>query len=158
VNTMQKNNAIFIALIMLVVGAAGGFFAGTYYQKSQRVTFSGGMGNGVGNQMMRQEGGQRVGYNNGTQAMGFRPVTGEITSADDKSITVKMQDGSSKIVVFSDKTSVNKADTASTKDLKTGEKVMVVGKENADGSVTAQNIQLNPIMRMMEKSNSQKPQ
>jgi hypothetical protein len=34
----------------------------------------------------------------GGRGMGFRPVAGEIIKADDTSITVKLQDGSSKIV------------------------------------------------------------
>lgn len=58
-----------------------------------------------------------------------------------------MQDGSSKIVLFSDKTEINKAAEATKEDLKVGEKVAVFGTENSDGSVTAQNIQLNPQLR-----------
>lgn len=157
---MKKNNAIFLAIVMLVVGSAAGFFAGTIYQKNQQPTFAGVMNGQGGGQMFGREGGQqRAGMNNavGTgQRMGFRPVTGEITSADGKSITVKLQDGSSKIIVFSDKTAVNKADKATTADLKTGEKVMVVGQENADGSVTAQNIQLNPVMQVMQQNTNAK--
>lgn len=74
-----------------------------------------------------------------------RPVSGEIISSDDKSITVKLQDGSSKIVLFSDKTTINKASEGSKDDLKTGEKVVAYGTENSDGSITAANIQLNPM-------------
>jgi len=148
----NNNNAILIAVVALLIGGVAGFFGGTYYQKSQRVTFAGAMNGGNGNRMMY--GGQRTGAGFGAAAgggntMGFRPVAGEITSADAKSITVKLPDGSSKIVVFSDKTVVNKADKASTSDLKTGNKVLIVGQTNSDGSVTAQNIQLNPIMRTM---------
>src|SRR6185369_11294861 len=78
---------------------------------------------------------------------GFRPVTGEILNADDKSITVKMMDGSTKIVLLTSTTTYNKAAQASKSDLVTGERVGVFGTANADGSVTAQNIQLNPMMR-----------
>lgn len=152
---MTKNNAIFLALVALIIGGVGGFFGGMHYQKTQLPSFAGGpMGNGADNQMMMRNGERRVGFNNasgqGQQAMQFRPVMGEITSSDGKSITVKMQDGSSKIVVLSDKTEINKAEKVATSDLKTGEKVMVVGKENSDGSVTAQNIQLNPMTRFMQ--------
>lgn len=68
-------------------------------------------------------------------------------SSDDKSITVKLQDGSSKIVLLTDTTSISKSTEGSKSDLKTGEKVAVFGTENSDGSVTAQNVQLNPILR-----------
>lgn len=77
----------------------------------------------------------------------FRPVNGEIISADEKSVTVKLPDGGSKIVILSEKTSINKAAEATKEDLKVGEKVAVFGSENTDGSVTAQNIQLNPQPR-----------
>ncbi len=78
---------------------------------------------------------------------GFQPVNGEIISSDDKSITVKLTDGSSKIVLVSEKTTINKASQATKVDLKTGEKVAVFGQQNTDGSVTAQRIQLNLLLR-----------
>lgn len=56
--------------------------------------------------------------------------------------------GSSKIVVLSDKTLINKAEQATKSDLKTGEKVAVFGSSNSNGSVTAQSIQLNPMFRL----------
>ncbi|MDP2860713.1 MAG: DUF5666 domain-containing protein [bacterium] len=70
------------------------------------------------------------------------PVSGEIIGRDDKSITVKLQDGTSRIVMFSDNTPINKASEGTKEDLKVGEKVTVFGTENSDKSVTAQNIQL----------------
>ena len=79
--------------------------------------------------------------------MNFRPINGEIISSDDKSITVKLSDGSSKIVVLGTSTVINKADQATKDDLKVGEKAAVFGTENSDGSITAQNIQLNPTFR-----------
>ena len=74
-------------------------------------------------------------------------VVGEILSKDDTSITVKLTDGSSKIVVLSSNTVINKAAIATKNDLTTGERVAVFGTVNSDGSVTAQDIQLNPQMR-----------
>lgn len=130
----MKNNLILTVIVAIVVGA-GAFFGGMKYQQSKQPAF------------LRQfAGGQgaRIGQGN---RQGFRPVNGEIISADDKSITVKLQDGSSKIVLLSDKTEINKASQGTKEDLKVGEKVAAFGQENSDGSVTAQNIQLNPILR-----------
>ncbi len=130
----MKNNTIIINLIVAIVVGALAFYGGMQYQKSQRATFAGGQ--------FRQFGGAY-----GNRMMNNRPVAGEISSIDASTITVKMQDGSSKIVIFSDKTVINKSATGSASDLKTGEKVLVIGANNTDGSVTAQNIQLNPMLR-----------
>ena len=113
------------------------FFGGMKYQQSKEPAF------------LRQGGfqGTRAGSDRTGGNAGFRPVNGEIIGADEESITVKLSDGSSKIVLLSDKTEINKAATATKEDLKVGEKVSVFGTDNSDGSVTAQNIQLNPLFR-----------
>jgi hypothetical protein len=125
-----NKNLIIVGVIAAVIFGAGGFFAGIKYQQLRRTALF--------NQMDNRNGqGQVRGTN-------FRPVNGEIINTDDKSITVKMQDGSSKIVLFSDQTQINQATTAAKSDLKTGQIVAVFGTSNSDGSVTAQSIQLNP--------------
>lgn len=139
-------NTIIIVVLVLVVGA-GTFFGGMKYQQSKRQVFNRQFGNTQG--QAGQAG--RIGSNR----LGFRPVSGEIIGADEKSITVKLQDGSSKIVLFSDRTEINKASSGAKEDLKTGEKVMVVGTENSDGSVTAQSIQLNPVFRNNSQQTNQ---
>jgi len=127
-------NSIIIAILVAIIVGGGAFFGGMKYQQSKQRSFfrqgnAPGLRAGVGNRL------------------GFRPVNGEIISLDDKSITVKLQDGSSKIVLISDKTEINKAAEATKSDLKVGDKVAVFGQENSDGSVTAQNVQINPILR-----------
>lgn len=135
----MKNNFIVIAIVIVLVGV-GAFFGGIKYQKSK----SGGVlrqtQNGTGGSNSRA-GGQN---GQGRFSIAGRPVIGEVLSVDDKSITVKLQDGSSKIVLFSDKTSINKASAGTKGDLKVGERVLATGTENSDGSVSATNLQLNP--------------
>jgi hypothetical protein len=134
-----KNNLIIITIVTAVVAGAGGFFGGMKYQQNQRVTFN--------RQGFTGQPGQNGARNLGQARNGFRPVNGEIMANDNNSITVKASDGGSKIVIISEKTMINKAETASIADLKTGDKVAVFGTDNSDGSMTAQNIQLNPMMR-----------
>ena len=124
-------------LILVVLVGAGAFFGGMQYQKSQRS-----LGRG------QFAGAGQFGNRNGQG----RPVAGEIVSADDKSITVKLMDGSSKIVILSSSTAINREASGSASDLKTGERVLVIGTQNSDGSVTAQNIQLNPIFRGIQSA------
>jgi hypothetical protein len=62
------------------------------------------------------------------------------------SLTVKLSDGSTKIVVLSGSTTFVKSSPASQSDLKTGDTVNVVGTQNSDGSVTASDVQINPVM------------
>lgn len=138
----MKNNTILIAIVVLVVGLGAGFFGGMKYQQSQ--TSIDNFRNGPRGQF-----GGRTGTPGADRRMtgGMRNTAGEIISVDSNSITVKLQDGSSKIVLLNEKTSINKASIAQIGDLKTGEIVAVFGTTNTDGSVTAQNIQLNPLFR-----------
>ena len=136
---MTKNNIAVLAVVVALVGAAA-FFSGMKYQENRSSkNFGQFAGNSANQGRNRGQSGQRS---------GGRPVAGEIISQDDKSITVKLSDGSSKIVIISDTTQINKAETAGKVDLAVGQKVAVFGSENADGSVTAGNIQLNPQFRM----------
>src|SRR4030043_899718 len=132
----MKNNLIIFAIIVILVGC-GAFFSGMKYQQSKSPRFGnfGGIRNG---QSAQREQGQS-----------FRPVNGEIISQDDTSITVKLANGSSKIVLVNDNTAINKSAEGSKADLTVGEKIAVFGTQNSDGSVTAQNIQLNPQFRGM---------
>lgn len=144
----MNNNTILITIITLLIGGGLGFYAGMKYQQSQRSTLAG----QFGNRQFLMRNGQRV--NVGNNRGSFRPVNGEVISTDEKSITVKLQDGSSKIVLLSDKTEINKAEKVERSELKEGVKVAVFGIENKDGSVSAQNIQLNPVFRILNNQNN----
>lgn len=136
-------------VVLLILIAVGSFFGGTKYQQRKTMSsirnqtaaqeFIKGMGQGIGR-------GNNIGNNliNRGQGVGSRQTIGEIISADDKSITVKLTDGSSKIVLISDSTTVNQSTTAAKTDLKVGTKVAVMGDQTADGSVTGRNIEINP--------------
>ena len=142
----MKNNTL--AIVLLVVGLAAGFGGGYYfkgYQQTQsRAAFAGGA-NGLPGGYQRFAGGAG---GRGTGAGGARggAVSGTILSMDSSSITVKLTDGSSKIVLLSGSTTYSNTSSATQSDLKTGANVAVFGTPNSDGSVTATNVQMNPMM------------
>lgn len=126
-----------ICVLLIILALGGGFFAGMQYQKSQRSQFV--MNNFGGNGQFR---GRLGNGQNGNQV--FRPVRGQVLSVSDTGMTVKMMDGSSRIIVVSGSTTFIKSDTATKSDVKVGDSVMVFGTQNSDGSVTAQNVAINP--------------
>jgi len=122
-----------VTIITAVLVGAVGFFGGMQYQKSKQPTFAGGQFGGGQNVQFRQGRGN---------FQGSRPVTGDILSSDDNSVTLKMQDGTTKIIILSDKTMINKATSGTKDDLKTGTRVSAFGTTNSDGSITAQVVTL----------------
>lgn len=140
----MKQNTILIAVIVAIVFGGAGYYAGTKLGSSGRRGNFAQFGNGQGGTFFRNGASGTNGANRGN----FRPVIGQIISADTQSITVKLPDGSSKIVLLTGSTQISKAQTASKSDLTSGTNVAVFGTENSDGSVTAQNIQLNPQLEM----------
>ena len=119
----MKNSIVVIGIVAIVF-AGGGFFGGMKYQQTKTPQFP--RGQQVRN---RAQGGM---------------VTGTILSVDATSMTVKLVDNSSKIVVLSGSTTYAKSAEGSQTDLKVGDRVNAFGTTNADGSVTAQSIQINP--------------
>lgn len=142
------------AAIAIIMGG-GGFVAGLKYQQGKQTNQF------VNGQFRRGMMGARPDGTNGNTIMvrgGFRPVTGEIIAADATSVTVKSPDGSSRIVLFSEKTEITQTATASTAALQTGTTVAVVGQENSDGSISADSIQLNPtLMRLPGRGTTPTP-
>lgn len=143
---MKDSKIVFITLAVALIVGAGSFFGGMKYQQAKGAAF---VRNGQFAQGMRN--GEKLQIANGGPMRGFRPVVGEIIASDEKSITVKLADGSSKIVLISESTKINKASEAGKEDLKSSEQVAVFGTENADGSVTANTVQLNPEQPVVVK-------
>lgn len=145
----HKNQLILGIIVTAIIAGGGAFYGGIIYEKNS-LTKQGLLRDrsnqfGGGNRQPgqgRQFGGMRGGGPGGNEQGDF--VAGEVTGKDDKSITIKARDGSSKIVYFSDSTSVGKSEQGSPTDLSTGQQVMANGKSNPDGSMAAQNIQIRP--------------
>src|SRR3989339_12106 len=153
---MNKNTIIGIAAVVVIAVGAGSFYAGMKYGQSQRAsragTFTRQFNGNSGPNGAAGADGQRVRINGG----GF--TIGEILSKDDKSITVKLADGGSKIVFYSDSTVVSKSATTTMQDLTVGENVMVSGTTNQDGSISAQMVQIRPAGAPMPEQGQPRPQ
>lgn len=132
----KKIGLVIVGIIVLV----GLFYIGMVYGKSQVATK---VQTGQGSQTFGQNGRGAGGMRNG----GFGGLTsGEIIAKDAQSITIKMRDGSSKIVFYTNKITVEKNVSGTSSDLVVGKQVSVTGTANLDGSETAQSIQIRPNM------------
>ena len=139
---MKSKTALIILIVAVVFGGAGFFGGATYSQntrlKNSRNPFSNGDGE-AGIQrfsgMIGQRGAERGRANSNG---GF--TVGEIIAKDDKSVTVKLVNGSSKIIFFSASTEIEKQATGTIKDLEIGKTIMTNGSANPDGSLTAKSL------------------
>lgn len=149
--SIKKTLPILVIAVLAVGG--GSFYGGMLYGKSQAIE-----------SLAAQRGGANAFFADGQRGQnGFRPtgqsgtggfvgsrnggglVNGEIISVDDQSVTVKLRDGGSKIVLLSEKTEISEFVSGELGDLAVGKNVMVMGTVNSDGSVTAQTVQLRPV-------------
>jgi len=140
---MKKNLIYIIAGFIIVAGAS--FYGGLKYGQTQKSTFAGGNFNleRQGNFMPANGSSQKTGSPAGrVNTIGAGLINGEIISKDDKTLTVKLVDGNSKIILYSTSTAVGKSVEAKTEDLTSGQNISVMGRTNDDGSITAQNIQI----------------
>lgn len=121
-----------------MVAGGIGFYAGDQYAAKNR----GGAGNLAGR--FNRNGGQ--GFFGGSGGSGMTAVRGQVVKTDNQSITVEEPNGSSKVVLLNG-ANFDKTVSASASDVTTGSEVLVIGKADSDGSMTAQTVQLNPTMR-----------
>jgi len=141
---MTKNTIVIFVIAVIVIGA-GSFYGGMKYSQSKSLA-GGGFANLTADQRsvrFQQMATADVGGQRGVRA-GGGSVAGEIVSKDAGSITVKLNDGGSKIALFSTSTQVMSSSVGSLDDLVVGENVMVSGQANQDGSITAQSVQIRP--------------
>ena len=133
-DTKQKKNKIIGAVIggaiLGVICFYGGMKYGANNVQAAQSAFRGGMGAGM-------RGGRSTGG-------GF--TNGIVLSKDANSITVKLQNGGSKIVFISDATKVSKSADGVLGDITIGAQVVVSGTPDSDGSLTAQSVQIRPAM------------
>jgi len=132
----MKNTPIIIGIVAIVF-AAGGFIGGMKYQQQQVKTMARGQfqGTNVGQLNRNRTGGNA---NNGGM------IIGTIASMDTTTATVKLPDGSSKIILLAGSTVFERTIEGTKTDFTIGDRIGAFGTTNADGSVTAQRIQINP--------------
>jgi len=129
----MKKNLILIFIVLIIVGA-GGFFGGMKYGESEALK-------NLTPEKMREIFQQR-GQMFQRQRPGQNFVSGQVISKDEKSLTIKLPDGSTKIIFFSQSTQITKAEEAKIDDVQIGKEISVSGTSNEDGSLTARMIQI----------------
>jgi pectate lyase len=142
---MKKNQYILILVALLIAGLS--FFAGTRYQLN-RLNNSRMVGE---KSMIGNQRGQQFAVSSDTKSSqnnlsGGTMISGELLSQDEQSLTVKIADGSTKIVIVADSTIYKKSSDAALTDLTIGENLSILGTNNTDGSVTAKTITIGNMM------------
>lgn len=136
----NQNNNIIIGAIIAVIALSGiAFYAGMQYEAhgitaSAAPNFSqqsGRFGGGAGTPGGAPRTAQRFGG----------ATIGSVLSKDQNSMTIKLQNGGSQIVFYTASTSVVKSSPSSIDDVRVNDSVLITGKPNSDGSVSASSIQ-----------------
>ncbi len=134
----MKNQVIIAVIITAIAVGIAGFYGGFLYQKSKsNLGFSGRFSSPAG----------RFRFAGGTAGPNNSIVRGTILSNDGKTMTVKLPNGSSKIIVLAPQTNVTEATQAAQTSLQTGKIVTIFGTSNPDGSVTADNVAIGGNFR-----------
>jgi len=147
----MKNNTIVILVIVTFVMGGAGFFGGMKYQQSKqssRINFQSpdqSRGKAKQSGIMPDTSTQ--------QKKGSGMIRGEIISQDEESVIVKLLDDSSKIILISENTTINKTTEGSVNDLEIGKQIVVFGQENSDKSISATNIQLDSVFKKDMRGN-----
>lgn len=74
--------------------------------------------------------------------MGGGGAIGQIVKNDGTNITISLPNGNSELIMLNASTTIAKSTPGAPTDLTAGSRVAVIGSTNADGSISAQSIQL----------------
>ena len=140
-------------IIATVIAGSGAFYAGMQYAKSKSESEFARRDFDAVRNLSQEERQQRFEQMSAVAGAGFAGnrtmnrensgfAAGEIISKDDQSITIKLRDGGSKIIFYSNSTEINKTASGTLDDLEISKSVVVTGTANQDGSITAQSIGL----------------
>jgi hypothetical protein len=137
-----------LAATFIVVIVAS-FFGGMQYQKSRGEKTN----QAKNSQGLDQQNGNFPGRFNGQRQ---RPTVGTVASVADKTIKISLENnGGDKTIAVTDNTKItNNNSSATLSDIKTGDTLMVMGKTNDDGTVTAEMIRINPSFNESSNNNS----
>jgi hypothetical protein len=138
----MNNKIIAGAVVGAVVFAGAGFYGGMSYAKGQMPMRLPGQGGGFAGANGAQFAGRGGAGARGGTAGGF--VAGQVLSQNAGSVTIKMMDGSTKIVLIGTSTQIAKQTVGAASDLAAGTNVVVTGSQNSDGSITGAMIQIRP--------------
>ncbi len=140
---MKKVIMIIGAVILVIAIAAGGFYGGMAYQRSQadatRNNFL--SARGLNGDFPGAPGGGTDPTSGGTNgpAGGFGGPTGQIKSIDGNTLILSTAQNETK-VTLSDTTVIQKTDAGAASDLQSGQQVMVTGQRDSDGNLTASQV------------------
>jgi len=133
-------------VVLVIVLMGGSFYGGMTYGQSSAAQNSAQNGRNFAGGRMGGAGGQAGSPGGAGGARGGNATVGQVLSKDDKSVTLKLNNGGSVVVFFSGTTQLSKSVSATVDDLAVGKNLLVTGTKNTDGSVIAQMIQLRPDM------------
>ncbi|MCX6738320.1 MAG: hypothetical protein NTY11_02810 [Candidatus Parcubacteria bacterium] len=139
---MQNKIIIIISIAVIIVVGGLMFYGGMKYGQGKSPT-----GFGLGNfqNLTPEQRQQRMAAGTRGSRVGTANfISGEVIAQDDKSVTIKLQDGGSKIIFYSNSIDISKTVAGTIQDLTISKTILVDGTANQDGSVTANSIQVRP--------------
>ena len=142
-------NKIIPIIIALVIIGGGAFYGGMRYGQGT-YQISKNLSPEQQQFLQKKAGGTFLGEIKDRGA-GSNFLNGEVFNKDEQTLTLKMQEGGSKIMFFSDSTEISRTIEGLIDDIEIGKQIIVNGEQNSDGSYTAKTIQLSPRYLIPEK-------
>lgn len=129
---------LIIILVAVILAGAGGFFASRSLSEKSGANIGSAFGD-------HQEGDFSGRFDSMRDMRGSSsPLFGEIISQGEGSFTIKLSDGSTRIIFISNSTQITKSIDGTLGDLEIAGQIFISGEENPDGSYTAKTIQIRP--------------